>query len=122
VIVQPPFGLRTPDVFAAYDRTPQAAPGSSERLVDTIRALRRGDWPALGRSLNNRLEVAAATLSPWIARARAVFQQLSCIGHQLSGSGSAYFGICSHAAQAARLSAILRTRQLGMVYIVSSCS
>jgi len=128
VIVKPPFGLRTPEVFRAHDaRESMAVVGSarlirSERLSSAISALRRGDWAALGQSLTNRLEAAAASMAPWIEQVRAVFARLTFVGHQLSGSGSAYFGICSHAAHAQRLAATLRTRQLGRVYAVSSCT
>ena len=46
----------------------------------------------------------------------AIFDRLDFVAHQLSGSGSAYFGVCRHAQHARRLAAFLRTRQLGLVY------
>jgi 4-diphosphocytidyl-2-C-methyl-D-erythritol kinase len=71
--------------------------------------------------MRNRLESAAAVLTPWIAQAREWFSELDFVAHQLSGSGSAYFGVCRHAQHARRLASILRTRQLGLVYATRSC-
>ena len=97
-------------------------PGNdTDRLQSLLRALRRGTLADLARSLGNRLEAAAASLSPWIAQARAAFARLDFVGHQLSGSGTAYFGICRHAHHARRLATILRSRQLGLVYVTHSC-
>ena len=46
--------------------------------------------------------------------------RLDVLGHQLSGSGSAYFGVCRNAQHARRLAAYLRTQQLGLVYATRS--
>jgi 4-diphosphocytidyl-2-C-methyl-D-erythritol kinase len=70
--------------------------------------------------MHNRLQAAAAALSPRVARLREVFNTLDCWGHQLSGSGSAYFGVCRDAKHARRLAAVLRMRQLGLVYATRS--
>ena len=66
----------------------------------------------MGRLIHNRLEEAAAGISPWVARLRQEFNKLDFLGHQMTGSGSAYFGICRHAKHARRLAAILRNRGL----------
>jgi 4-diphosphocytidyl-2-C-methyl-D-erythritol kinase len=70
----------------------------------------------------NRLQEAAATLSPWIERLHRAFDKLDFVAHQLSGSGSAYFGVCRHAGHARRLATILRARHLGLVYATRSCA
>jgi 4-diphosphocytidyl-2-C-methyl-D-erythritol kinase len=71
--------------------------------------------------MHNGLQAAAASLTPWVGQVSALFDRLDLAAHQLSGSGSAYFGLCRHAPHARRLAAFLRTRQLGLVYATSSC-
>jgi 4-diphosphocytidyl-2-C-methyl-D-erythritol kinase len=123
-IVKPPSALATADVYRALDRLPV----SSERpalpiersLAALTEALRRGTIQNLGEWMGNRLQAAAAGLSPWIDRVRTAFAELDFLSHQLSGSGSAYFGICRHARHARRLATILKQRQLGHVYVIRS--
>jgi 4-diphosphocytidyl-2-C-methyl-D-erythritol kinase len=124
VVVKPPFGLSTPAVFQAHDALRNHGdnvPGQRP-LHGVVESLRRADYSGLGRWMTNQLEAAASTLTPWIREVRAVFDQLGCLGHQLSGSGSAYFGICPHAAEAHRVAAVLKAQQLGMVFVTRSCS
>ena len=122
VIVKPPLDLSTADVYRAHDALGgQAEQRKGGQLDGLVLALRRGRYSKLGHFMMNRLEAAAATLSPWIKRVRPVFEQLGCLGHQLSGSGSSYFGVCRHAQQARRLVAVLRARQLGLVCATCSC-
>jgi 4-diphosphocytidyl-2-C-methyl-D-erythritol kinase len=121
VIVQPPDGLSTADVYRAYDmlkRTPPSVEsGRLKHVTRTIAGLcrRNLDW------MRNALQTAAASLSPWVERMRTAFEQLDFLAHQLSGSGLAYFGICRHARHARRLASILGTWQLGHVYVTRSC-
>jgi 4-diphosphocytidyl-2-C-methyl-D-erythritol kinase len=61
----------------------------------------------------NRLEAAAESLSPWIGRLREAFAGEGCWAHQMSGSGSSYFGIARHAAHARQVAAHMRARGLG---------
>ncbi len=123
-IVKPPTALATADVYRALDRLPVGSerPGLQiERsLAALTEALRRGTIQDLGEWMGNRLQTAAAGLSPWIDRVRAAFTEFDFLGHQLSGSGSAYFGICRHPRHARRLATILKMRQLGHVYVIRS--
>lgn len=124
VVLKPPVGLSTPQVFRAFDSF--CAPHcrelpSASRVSAVVVALRRGDWPALGRAMSNQLERAADRLAPWLAQVRAVFRRLDCVGHQLSGSGSAYFGLCRHAAHARKLASMLQAKRLGFALATSSC-
>jgi 4-diphosphocytidyl-2-C-methyl-D-erythritol kinase len=117
VIVKPPHDLSTADVYRAHaelaNKVTSAAASSHKHGAFSAR--NSLDWMA------NRLESAAASLSPWIERLRAMFDSLGFLRHQLSGSGTAYFGVCRHAAHARRLATILRVRQLGLVYATRSC-
>jgi 4-diphosphocytidyl-2-C-methyl-D-erythritol kinase len=110
VLVRPPVGLSTPAVYKACQ--PATLPQSCTPLKE---ALACGKVAAASGMLNNRLEEAAQKLTPWIARLRGEFSRLDVLGHQMSGSGSGYFGICRHARQARRVAARLRARKLGWV-------
>jgi 4-diphosphocytidyl-2-C-methyl-D-erythritol kinase len=117
VVVRPPEGLSTADVYQQC--SPAIRPSSVEPLAV---ALERGDWDGVGRHLMNRLEPAAARLTPWIQRLRSVFDRFDCLGHQMSGSGTSYFGICRHAGHARRMAARLRSEELGFVSVATSHS
>jgi 4-diphosphocytidyl-2-C-methyl-D-erythritol kinase len=147
VVVKPPVSLKTGDVYRAHDalcassNVEYPAPSNQQVGVQPSRLSRHtlkrelqhatssitstqlasGRWGDLRRWMCNRLQAAAATLTPWVHQVSGVFDQLDFVAHQLTGSGSAYFGVCRHAQHARRLAAILRTRQLGLVYATRSC-
>lgn len=126
VIVKSPATLATRDVYERLDALPPVKPaqsgaGSKRRLAALTRALRQGNLFGLDRWIGNRLQAAADALSPWIGRVRGEFAALDFLGHQLTGSGTGYFGVCRHAQHARRLASILKTRQLGLVYVTRSC-
>jgi 4-diphosphocytidyl-2-C-methyl-D-erythritol kinase len=121
VIVKPPFGLSTESVYQAHDHLARPEnPSNRSHLPALLDAFRCGRLGDMGRLMANRLQSAAASLAPWVDRMRSAFERLDCLGHQLSGSGSAYFGICRHAQHARRAATILRARQLGLVYATRS--
>lgn len=111
VVVRPPVGLATAAVFRAC--RPAANPRSVQPLLE---ALRRGDARRVRQSLWNRLEEPAATLSPWIGRLRDWFDRWDVVGHQMSGSGSSYFGLCWSSRQARRIAASARQAGLGAAF------
>jgi 4-diphosphocytidyl-2-C-methyl-D-erythritol kinase len=122
VIVKPAEGLSTGDVYRMHDaqQPSHEAAGDKRRVETLVRALRRGCWNELRGGVTNRLEAAAAALSPWVKKARSLFDQFDFLAHQLSGSGSAYFGVCRHRQQARRLGSILAVRRAGVVYVTRS--
>ena len=113
VVVRPPEGLSTPAVYQAC--RPAGMPHSPGPL---LAALRSGDLRELSRGLFNRLQSAAASLTPWIERLEREFAALGCRAAQMSGSGSSFFGIFHHARQARQAAAILRARGMGQVFAV----
>jgi 4-diphosphocytidyl-2-C-methyl-D-erythritol kinase len=122
VVVKPKSGLSTAEVYREYDR--QQAGRNCDRgqtLAEFTLAASRGRQNGYGRHMWNGLEQAASSLSPSVDKLRMEFDRQDFVGHQLSGSGSAYFGVCRHAQHARRLTNILRTRQLGLVYATRSC-
>ncbi len=115
VVVRPPGGLATAAVYRAC--SPAAQPQRAEALVA---AARDGDTAQVGRLLFNRLQEAAERLSPWIGRLRNAFGQLDCLGHQMSGSGTSYLGLCRHAGHARSVAARLRAAGWGAVFTAST--
>jgi 4-diphosphocytidyl-2-C-methyl-D-erythritol kinase len=87
---------------------------------DLLDACRSGDADQIGRKMFNRLQSSAERLSPWVKRASDVFDNLDFVGHQMSGSGTAYFGVCRHARHARRLTQQLRAADLGAVFSATS--
>jgi 4-diphosphocytidyl-2-C-methyl-D-erythritol kinase len=119
VIVKPRVGLDTGDVYRAYAaQNNRTAPTSTNRssLSNFVASLQRSSPQRVGRVLHNALQSAASSLANCIGKIEAAFNELDFIGHQLTGSGTAYFGICRHARHARRLADILRLKQLGLVY------
>ncbi|MCL4205671.1 MAG: 4-(cytidine 5'-diphospho)-2-C-methyl-D-erythritol kinase [Pirellulaceae bacterium] len=139
VIVRPPAGLSTADVYrncspACAAKSPASGEASAglghagndrssvgpRSVVKICDAAARGDVAAAARQLFNRLQPAAEQQSPWIGRLRAAFERADCLGHQMSGSGSSYFGICRHAGHARRLAGRLRSAGLGAVFVTAT--
>jgi 4-diphosphocytidyl-2-C-methyl-D-erythritol kinase len=116
VVVRPPEGLSTAEVYRAC--RPAASPAGPEALLS---ALQRGDLARAGGLMINRLQVAAETLTARIRELQAAFAACDVAGHQMSGSGSSYFGLCRSARHARVVAARLRQARLGYVMAVSSC-
>ena len=113
VLARPPAGLATAAVYGA------CRVGMPPRRVDDLLgALRRGDARGIRVGMFNRLEEAARTLSPWIDRLRTVFAKTDCLAHQMSGSGTCYFGLCRHAGQARRIARRLNMDGVGIALAV----
>jgi 4-diphosphocytidyl-2-C-methyl-D-erythritol kinase len=110
VVAQPPEGISTADVFRAL-RVPSERI-SSDRAVN---ASKRGLVAPIAGSLFNRLEGSATGLSEWPSRLRQEFDKLPCLGHQMSGSGSCYFGLFASHLAATISARILRQRIPGAI-------
>jgi 4-diphosphocytidyl-2-C-methyl-D-erythritol kinase len=122
VIVKPKDSLSSGDVYRTHDSLDYAkstvARGQLNRLIANLYLGARRE---VGRWMHNCLQTAARSLSPGVEMLHRIFSEFDFVGHQLTGSGSAYFGVCRHAQHARRLASILRTRQLGLVYATRSC-
>ena len=117
VIVYPPQGLSTANVYAAAE-----VPTAPRSVQPLLHVLQQGDWRQLGQGLHNRLQPAAERLSPWIRRLEREFENQDCLGHRMSGSGTSYFGVWRTARHARRAAARLRARGLGTVFAVAGCN
>ena len=110
VIVRPPQGLATKSVYQRTEVT------DVPRKVDPVtRDIRKGMHPDVRGALFNRLESPARQLCPWIDRLDREFSRSSVVAHQMSGSGTSYFGVCHHAFDAMRIAHRLRARRVGHV-------
>lgn len=97
VLAKPPVGLSTAKVFGRC--RPANCPTQSNGLV---KELSRGKLSLFGKLIFNRLEEAASEMTEWIDRLKSTFTRLNCVSHQMSGSGSTYFGIFSNRVSALR--------------------
>jgi 4-diphosphocytidyl-2-C-methyl-D-erythritol kinase len=116
VVVRPPVGLSTADVYR------RVVPPEEPRPIGPIlEALSRGKKAELGRRLFNRLEPTALALEPELARVRDAMASLGPLfsGSLMSGSGSAFFGLSPDLAAATRAAEILKTLGLGWVRVVT---
>lgn len=111
VVVRPPEGLSTRDVYAACD-----VAGQPRSVAPLAEALRAGDTRDLQQLVHNQLAAPAEALSPWVGRVRRAVAEQGCLVDQMTGSGTAYFGICRHAQHARRVAGRLQARGLGRVY------
>lgn len=117
VVVKPPDGLSTAAVFGRWREQSLSKRG----LATLIELLRCGALAQTGRWMVNRLEAAAAALSPWIERVQRELAKQSFCGHLMTGSGSACFGMARSARHARRVARLLSGRDLGSVFATSSC-
>ncbi len=117
VVVRPPVGIGTAPVYKRCQ--PAAEPFNAENIQSAIAA---GNPAELGRLLVNRLQPAAAEVTPWIQQLHDCFAKENVLGQQMSGSGSSYFGLCRSARSARRLASRLRAQRLGAVFATSTAA
>ena len=117
VVVKPPGGLSTRDVFQALP------PTRSPRGSDAIRrALHIGHPALIGTQLHNSLEVPAGVLSEEVASVLAALRRVSSVGRLMTGSGSSCFALCAHQGQAVRAAHQLRASCRGQVFVVQTAT
>jgi 4-diphosphocytidyl-2-C-methyl-D-erythritol kinase len=121
VLLCPPFGLATADVYRAV-----AVPAQPQDGISLVRAVEEGNVEEIGRRMHNRLQPAAESLCPALARFETRLRNLRPAGQMLSGSGTSLFALCRGQSEAQRIARELRTgSEEGMnprVFIVRSCS
>lgn len=116
VIARPASGLSTPAVFK------QCQPGRSSQSAEAFaRSLTSADHRQMVRLLLNDLQPAAENLNEDVKRLRSLFDALPVLGHQMSGSGTSYFGVCHSARHARAMSARLRAAGVPWVQVARSC-
>lgn len=88
LIAKPPVGLPTPEVFSHC-----TIPENPKRAASLIDAFQSGNKYLIRRRMMNRLEDAATAVTEWVQRLSNAFEDVGSFAHQLSGSGSCYFGL-----------------------------
>ena len=83
VLVSPPFGLSTAEVFRKV-----VVPPAPESGAEVRRAVESGDVEEIGRRLHNRLQVPAERLRPQVAEWTERLAALGPAGSLMTGSGS----------------------------------
>jgi 4-diphosphocytidyl-2-C-methyl-D-erythritol kinase len=116
VLVCPPIGLSTADVYRHL-----IPPERPRPIGPVLETLARGGSAELGRSLFNRLQPTAEALRPELIRVRDALASLGPLfdGSLMSGSGSAYFGLCRDSGAASHAAKVLEPLGLGWVRVVT---
>lgn len=112
VLAKPQSGLSTAAVYRHCQPEPDGLQAEIWREIASQRALLQA-----AHSLRNTLQRPAEALSAEVVDMKARFARLGVCGHQLTGSGSAYFGVCRHARHARRCAA--RLRHQGVAWAVA---
>ena len=107
--IQPCRGLSTREVFGAFrwDEVPEADHPQTEAALS---ALEQGDVHALCRNLGNVLERGARAQRPEIEQAIEALCDAGALGAQMTGSGSAVFGVFARAKECRAAHAKLRNQ------------
>ncbi|MBS0261557.1 MAG: 4-(cytidine 5'-diphospho)-2-C-methyl-D-erythritol kinase [Planctomycetes bacterium] len=115
VVARPGTGLSTAEVFR------HCRPGSVPWSVDDlVTRLQTGRHSTAQKLFYNSLQEPAEQLNPDVTRLRRAFARQPFLGHQMSGSGTSYFGWCRSRRQATQCAARLAAARLGDVFIVSN--
>jgi 4-diphosphocytidyl-2-C-methyl-D-erythritol kinase len=116
VVAKPATGLSTPAVYRACQ------PDNTGQDVDLfLKSMQSGAICRMAQRLHNGLQSPAETLSSDVRRLRSLFEQQPVVGHQMSGSGSAYFGMCWTRQHAVKVASHLRAAGIPWVNVVRSC-
>lgn len=117
VIACPNSGLSTALVYRSC--RPAEQPRSVGSLVD---ALSQSRLARAAQLMHNALQFPAEDLNPDVAILCSRISKQPVLGHMMSGSGTACFGLCASRLQAMHAAARLRAAQVGRVFVVQSRS
>ncbi len=115
VIARPRTGLSTAVVYQ-HCRPVENSSGSQQ----LIECLKQGCLKRAGRFLCNSLQSPAEQLNAEVKHLKSVFSKQPVLGHLMSGSGTAYFGLCANRRQALLVAARLKAMHIGHVFVVQS--
>lgn len=99
VIIQPCRGLSTRDVFTALHELPEEEMNRPD-TEKVITALKDGNLHLLSRSLGNTLQPVSEKMRPELRRCITALREHGARAAQMTGSGSAVYGVFSTAAAA----------------------
>lgn len=117
VIAKPVSGLSTPAVYRRC--RPDESGHHMGAFVDSLSSGSVGD---VAQRMHNGLQAPAEELSSDVQQLRRLFESLPVVGHQMSGSGSSYFGICRSRHVAGRVASRLSSAGVPWVQVTRCCS
>lgn len=124
VVVKPPFGMSTPEVFRELSESAAPTVGrreqSTNRLSELLAALRCGAISRACAHMTNRLEAVATRLAPEITQIKYALARAGCWEQFMTGSGSTVVGIARSAIQARRIARSLSAQDFGTVLAAAS--
>ncbi|MBI1310657.1 4-(cytidine 5'-diphospho)-2-C-methyl-D-erythritol kinase [bacterium] len=115
VIAKPASGLSTTDVFR--NCRPESSPRGAAAL---LQSLHQGNLQKAGSQLFNSLQAPAEALNPELQRLKRNFARQRFVGHMMSGSGTAWFGVCRHRHEAMTAAARLRASGPDRVFVAET--
>ncbi len=120
VVLHPPIGCSTQKVFFRI-ASDSGIPAGLQNSREILSALELDDSDGIPRLLFNRLSNAASQETRWIAQLlEALRSEPRVLGCQMTGSGSAVFGITRSFAEAESTANLFRERLKVRAYAVSS--
>ncbi len=117
VLLKPPFGLPTAEVYRDCMAFHEGCIRSPHSFLEAVRGR---DLGMIAQYLFNRLEAPASALRPELDALRERLLRHGCLAARMSGSGTALFGLCRSARSAVRIASALREEGLGMCVAVRS--
>ena len=90
VVCKPQLSFSTPELYRKLDETPVTAHPDAQQMRS---ALLSGDLEAVGKALGNVFEEAVSPENPEINYIRSIMMTYGAYGAQMTGSGSAVFGL-----------------------------
>ena len=118
VLLKPPEGLSTADVYA------ECMPlhdGQFRRPDELLNALSGGDVQKIGQHFFNRLEIPAQKLWQRFDAVKRQLLEAGCLAVQMSGSGTAFFGLCQDEVHAKEIAQRLYPATVLSGFPVRSC-
>ncbi|MEZ6087807.1 MAG: 4-(cytidine 5'-diphospho)-2-C-methyl-D-erythritol kinase [Pirellulaceae bacterium] len=115
VVVHPPVGISTKQVYQTCSIPTRAT--ASEPI---IAAMAKGNLTQVSGHLVNRLTEPARAASDWVDRVLSAISRTPVLGYQMTGSGSACFGICRTQKMASTIAHRLQAAGIGIAFAARS--
>ncbi|MDR2346431.1 MAG: 4-(cytidine 5'-diphospho)-2-C-methyl-D-erythritol kinase [Planctomycetaceae bacterium] len=105
VLFKPADGLSTAAVYAKCMKTHDK---KFRDVLEISKSLEKGDLIQIGKQLFNRLEYTASEIWSRFNEIKCRLEQFDCITVRMSGSGTAFYGLCRNAKHSRHVAAKLR--------------
>ena len=109
VICKPPFSASTPELYRKLDEAVISVRPDHDAME---KALERGGLKALGKCVLNVFDPVVSREHPEMEEIKEIFRQCGALAQQMTGSGSALFGIMESDAAAASACRCLEGRNV----------